>query len=92
MTDTPNDNDKIHRAQLYQASELLDLILTGNMPAERNPQALWQAVARHRASMPGLRIRLVGTIDLTVVASVRDAAHEVVEVDVTVIGHGSAFV
>lgn len=35
MTDTPNEDDKIHRAQLYQASELLDLILTGNMPADR---------------------------------------------------------
>lgn len=42
---------------------------TGNMPAERNPEALWIALSRIADRLPALRVELVGTID----ASVREA-------------------
>lgn len=50
--------------------EGFELLYTGNMPTERNPEALWSALARLGDRAPHLRVRLVGTID----ASVRQAA------------------
>lgn len=46
-----------------------EVLYTGNMPAERSPEALWSALARLGDRAPLLRVRLVGTID----ASVRQA-------------------
>lgn len=56
-----------------------ELLYTGNMPTERNPEALWRALARLGDRAPHLRIRLVGTIDASVRRAVESAgvAHRV---------------
>ena len=67
-----------------------ELLYTGNMPAERNPQALWTAIARHRSTMPEFRVRLVGTIDDAVLRSVRDAGLDDMVTTEPVIPHDKA--
>jgi glycosyltransferase involved in cell wall biosynthesis len=60
--------------------EGFELLHAGNLPPERNPEALWTAIAGLRDSgrIPGLRVRLLGRVDRRVLDSVRARGLEAV--------------
>lgn len=53
----------------HPSSDVFDLTYVGNLNEDRNPDALWQALARLEApdQMADLRVRLVGHIDPVVI-------------------------
>ena len=67
------DADDIAPGRGAPAAETFDVTHVGSLYASRNPTVLWRALRRlqEEGAVPGLRIRLVGTVDPNVRRSLR---------------------